>query len=466
MKKYYFISSIVIIMLIAALSGCKKFVDIGPDENQLTGKQVFSSDSAALKAVAGIYIDIMKEAGVLNGLLSKYAALYTDELSCSPDRDMDARFLNTNLTADYIPLIACWKRPYEYIKGCNNVIEGLGTTSGVNSSLKAQLIGEAKFLRALAYLYLVNLFGDVPLVLGTNYETNAAVPRTASAQVKAQIINDLKEAIALLPVIPEGTSSPNNQRIKPGKWAAAALLARVYLYNEQWQEAEAMASAVIRAGIYHLSENLNDVFLKGSEETIFQLQPVVKTFNTIEGSYFLNNPGSRPVYEATTGLLNSFEADDQRKVNWLKPVSTYYGIYKYKVLKDSLQTEYNIVLRLSEQYLIRSEASARQGRIPEALADINYIRKRAQLPALSDTLRQAEVLLAIANERRHEFFAEFGHRFMDLKRWYNTPAHSDPLWLLAEEAWRTKKEWQPFKNLWPVPESEIKLNKLIQNPDY
>lgn len=467
MKKCYFVNSSAIIVLLVVLSGCKKFVDLGQGADQLTGKQVFASDSTALKAVAGIYIDMMKEAGLLNGLLSKYAGLYTDELSCSPDRGQDAGFLNTQLTADYVPLIICWKRPYEYIKGCNIVIEGLGPTSGVSNSLKIQLTGEAKFLRALTYFYLVNLFGDTPLVLGTNYEVNAAMPRTAAAAVKAQIINDLKDAITLLPIAPEGTTNPNNQRIKPGKWAATALLARVYLYNEQWQEAEAMASAVIGAGIYHLPENLNDVFLKGSEETIFQLQPVMRTFNTMEGSYFLDNSTGRPVYEVTMGLLNSFEAADRRKVNWLRPVSTYYAISKYKMPKDSPQTENNIVLRLSEQYLIRSEASARQDRVPEALADINRIRSRAQLTPLPATLTQPAVLLAIANERRHEFFAEFGHRFLDLKRWYNTSVHSDPLRLLAVDAWRTKKEWQPFRNLWPVPESEIKLNKLLtQNPDY
>jgi hypothetical protein len=113
-------------------------------------------------------------------------------------------------------------------------------------------------------------------------------------------------------------------------------------------------------------------------------------------------------------------------------------------------------LRLSEQYLIRAEARAQQNKLSEAAADLNLIRNRATLPNVT-AATQSDLLTAIHNERRFEFFAESGHSFFDLKRTRTI----DTVMLQAKSLWRTGSA------LFPIPQSEILLNpNLSQNPGY
>lgn len=94
------------------------------------------------------------------------------------------------------------------------------------------MVGEAKFLRALFYFDLTNMYGDAPLILDKpDVNTQSFLPRDPKAKIIAQVIQDLKDAFSALPATSSQTGRAN-------KWAAKALLARVYLYNEMWEEAE------------------------------------------------------------------------------------------------------------------------------------------------------------------------------------------------------------------------------------
>src|SRR5690606_28078371 len=112
------------------------------------------------------------------------------------------------------------------------------------------------------------------------------------------------------------------------------------------------------------------------------------------------------------------------KANWIGNVTsqseTYYFPYKYKISSgQDPWNEYPMVLRLAEQYLIRAEARAHQNKLPEAIADLDAIRERAGLLSIANIkpgIGQAELLDAILQERRVELFAEWGHRWFDLKR--------------------------------------------------
>jgi starch-binding outer membrane protein, SusD/RagB family len=125
-------------------------------------------------------------------------------------------------------------------------------------------------------------------------------------------------------------------------------------------------------------------------------------------------------------------------------------------------TEYYTVLRLAELYLIRAEAAARgaAGGINAAIADLNVIRTRALLPALPNTLTAEQVTAAVARERQVELFAEWGHRWLDLKR--TGRAHDVLSALSAKQPWAGD-----YQLLYPIPPAEIRVNpRLMQNINY
>jgi hypothetical protein len=157
----------------------------------------------------------------------------------------------------------------------------------------------------------------------------------------------------------------------------------------------------------------------------------------------------------------AFENNDQRKMNWLKTniVSgqSYYYPFKYKIRSGTPVTEYLIVLRLAEQYLIRAEARTRQNNLQGAKSDLNEIRKRSGLPD-TDANTKDEMQIAIEHERQTELFAEWGHRWFDLKRWEKANAVLNLL---------KAPNWQPTDMLYPIPLQEIQRNSaLVQNEGY
>src|ERR1700676_770903 len=153
------------------------------------------------------------------------------------------------------------------------------------------------------------------------------------------------------------------------------MLARVYLYTMDWVGAEEQASSVINnAGLYSLLPDLNSVFLKNSLEAIWQLMPIQPGYNTGEGQTFIST--DYPQYATLSQeLLNAFEANDMRRTNWVDSVivsnQTFYFPFKYKVKMSETLSEYSMVLRLAEQYLIRSEAKVHLNDISGAASDLN-----------------------------------------------------------------------------------------------
>jgi hypothetical protein len=437
---------------------CKKLIEIDAPRDQLTAVTVFSSDNTATAAMVGLYSQLMNlNNNFGNSATSIYAGLSADEIyNTATSSEVQQFRLNTLASTNATMRSIFWQRVYGYIYQDNAIIEGLNTSTTINPSLKKQLLGEAKFMRAFFYFYLVNLFGDVPLQLSTDYRINAVMPRSDAASVKAQITSDLLDAQQLL-----AANYPSAGPVRPNKWAATALLSRVYLFNKEWANAEAQATAVISSGSYSIQSDLNKVFLAGSSEAILQLLPVAPGFNTYEGFNFIPFSGIPP-YGITDDLLSAFETGDQRKQNWLTfnlvGTTAYYYPFKYKVRNGGTITENYTLLRLAEQYLIRAEARAQQNNLTGATADINIIRSRAALASLPNSLTASQLLTAIEKERRIELFAEWGHRWLDLKR----TNRADVVLSLLKGP-----NWQSTDALYPIPLNEIKLNPfLTQNPGY
>jgi len=442
------------------LTSCEKFVAIDPPPTQVVSSKVFENEGTATRAIVGIYTEMIGSSNLFSSAQTTfYPGLSADELYYYIP-DLKQEFQKNEISSQVnhgILTISFWIPAYKYIYAANACIEGLNNSKTLLPEVKLKLAGEAKFIRAYCYFYLVNLFGDVPLITTTNYEVNARMPRTPKVTIYEQIINDLTDAQSSLPA-----SYISIERTRPNKFTATALLARVQLYRNDWVNAESYSTAVIQSGLYSLVANLNNVFLKASNETIFQLQPGSSNINTWEGSVIIPaSPTITPTYIITSSLLNSFEANDQRKVNWLQSRvfsnQTVHYPTKYKVYTSPTVTEYYVLLRLAEQYLIRAEARAQQNKIAESQADINMIRSRAGLPSTTAN-DKASLLLEIERQRQNELFAEWGHRWFDLKRTDRANAILGAL---------KPTTWQATDMLWPIPTQQMNLNPaLTQNPGY
>lgn len=451
------IRQFIIYLLVPCLFACKKFVQVEAPANIIEASQVFSSDKTAIASVLGLYIQMRNQSlSMVNGGLSVYGGLSSDEIvNTSSSSTADPFSKNSLLPTNSTITSNFWSSAYRNIYQCNAILEGLSRSSSLTDSVKKQLTGEVKMIRAFYYFYLIQLFGDVPLALSTDYRINTILGRTSTTDVAGQIVNDLQEAKTLLPV---SYSAASKARVN--KWAVSALLIRVYLFQKNWTAAEAEASHLITSGAYSLTPNLNNVFLSSSSETIWQI--VRDAANTSEGAAFIPSSSSaKPSYMLTANLLNAFEPADQRKSSWTKSntigTQTYYYPYKYKVRLSSPVSEYEVVFRLSEVFLARAEARAQQNDLAGAGQDLNTIRIRAGLSPLNLTDKTV-LLSAIYHERQVELFCEWGHRWLDLKRW----GLADGVFLPLKG-----QNWQSTDVLYPIPQTEIDRNpSLKQNNGY
>jgi hypothetical protein len=462
-------------LIVMTITGCKKFVQVPAPSTSTSAENVYTSDADAASVLTGVYTSLVNGSAASPQLLSIsfFSGLSADEFSLFNNTSY-ASYINYyhNVSDNRNALITSdfWSNSYQIIFVTNSAIAGLTNNSSLTPALSKQLMGEAKFMRAFCYFYLVNLYGDVPLVTGTSQTVNALLPRTSKTQIYQQIITDLRDAQGLLSDhYLDGTGlNSSSERVRPTKWAADALLARTYLYTRDWANAATTAGLVIdNSSTFSLSA-LNDTFLKNSSEAIWQLQPVGFGVNTIEGQAFIipatGVSSSNPI-SLGDGLLNSFEPGDQRLSNWVGSVTaggiTYHYPYKYKVntYGDPL-TEYEMVLRLGEQFLIRAEAKAELGDVTGAAADLNVIRTRAGLPG-TDASTQSAMLTAIQHERRVELFSEWGHRWLDLKRTGTVDAVMSIATPIKGGVWDTRHQLYPIANYELVNDPN-----LVQNPGY
>lgn len=451
--------------VICAFFSCKKFVEIPPPDSQLSTNLVFSNDATATASLTGIYGQMLRGTGFYGNFpsFSINGGLLSDELINYQNDALQIATYNNNLSSTLGSLSQFyWSNQYNFIYQANAVIEGLNKSTGVSSPIKQQLIGEAKFIRALCHFYLVNLFGDIPLVTTTNYQINNVSIRTPRSEVYQQIISDLLDAQSSLSSnYVSATNTTTTEKIRPNKTAATALLARVYLYIGDWANAELQSSAVINSPGYSLLSDQNKVFLKNSSEAIWQLQSVnISNINTFDATTFILT-GTPTRVSVSNQLLNAFETGDTRKANWIKSITvgsnTYYYPFKYKQRTDATYSEYTMVLRIAEQYLIRAESEAQLNNIAGAQADLNTIRSRANLGNTTAN-DKASLLSAIEHERQVELFTEWGHRWLDLKRTNRADAVLGPV---------KGTNWQSTDTLFPIPQIEIQNNpKLTQNLGY
>lgn len=440
---------------------CSRFTEVDLPQDQITRDMVFKDEALAHATMAGIYRSL-EESGFLSGSsggAQSYLSCYTDELlSYAPAGNDTSQFYTLTHNALTQTVGNLWSVTYKQVYYINSVIEGLEHSPNISASVKARLSGEAYFLRAILHLYLTGTYGGVPYIKVTDYETNSHVSRESQAAVYAKVREDLLQSVEGLP-----DALPKGSRVTPTKMAAYALLSRLAYYQKDWNAALEYSGLVLSRSDYAPETDLDKVFLKHSSSAIWQLMPYDSTYPANEGNFFILQTAPPARVALSPAFVNGFESGDKRRTQWVGEVqdpqnTTYYYPFKYKQSSiTSSSSEYSVILRVEELYLIRSEAYTRRNELNMGLSDLNKIRGRAGLPVLSN-LGQDQLLVAIVRERKYELFTEFGHRLYDLSHFG----------ILDQTMLAQKFSWKSSYKFLPLPEQELLRNPKLkpQNDGY
>lgn len=444
-------------LLTSGLASCNNKLNVQPIDSVDAGKALTTSADVEA-ALIGSYTGLQNNAGYAG-----YIQLMTDLLADDGSEAFVGTFADPqqaqrkNLLVNNGFVTAIWLNGYDIINRTNNVLANLDKLD--TSDKKARVGAEAMFIRSLVYFDLVRDYAKawndgspgsnpgVPLVLTptTGISSDNQVARNTVAEVYTQVITDLVAAEAALPA---------SNGFLANKYAAAALLSRVYLQQGRFADAAAAANRVINSGKFSLNSNYADNFLSSNDllsnsaEDIFAIQ-----FSSQSGTNQLNtfySQNRRADVEIQDQFINQFAKNDGRlAVYTIGTVGNPSYTDKYDALYGNIK-----FIRLDEMYLTRAESNFRAGTTVGAtpLADLNVIRKRAGLLPLT-TLTLTNIL----TERRKELAFE-GFRLGDLKR--NMQSASNPLT-------NTTLPWNSPKLIFPIPLREINANpKLTQNEGY
>jgi hypothetical protein len=391
---------------------------------------------------------------------------------------------NTNVQRD-------WQELYNDIRAANAVLDDVPkiTDPALTDTRKAQILGEARFLRAVHYYWLVTEWGECPIILSVINGGNLFPSRNTVPDVYAQIIADLKYADSVLDVTPF-----NNQLGRATKGAAEAMLAKTYAQMGDYADCLTYGNKVINSGTYSLVPNFANLWGKANKnnaESIFELQAngIAYGFFGFETFDFVASDGYPKRCIASANLINAFKAAGdtgvryQTTINWQIPLAAFNMppnawdpslpipfMNKYPDA-DGYNSEDDIVLiRLADIILLTAEANNQLGNATDAANLLNQIRQRAGLPKTS-AASQADLALAILNERQLELVFEMT-RWNDLQR----ADANGTISIVTLMAGQTDSHGNnlnynvnPDKHqyIFPVPQQDLLLNKnLTQNPGY
>ena len=400
-----------------------------------------------------------------------------------------------------------WNVNYEGVGRTNTFLDRIGNVT-MDESLKNRMSGEAKFLRALYYFNLQELFGGVPLILETpDASKHSNLPRDTKEKVVEQIVKDLDEAIN---VLPKSYSANNIGRATKG--AALALKARLLLYQGKWPEAAKTAKEIIDLNVYTLFPNYRELFMLQNEhnsEVIFNVEFLAPRFlNGFDQSiYTLNTPAPlKDLVDAylmkdgksitSSSLYNPaqpYENRDPRlhqtiavigykfngKITQLSNVvNTGFGLKKYTSFSDETNnptvapsTDLNpILMRYAEVLLTYAEAQNEANGPDASVYDaVNAVRARPSINmhVVEVGLTKDEMRSVIRNERRVELAFE-GLYYSDIRRWKTAEiVNNGPIYNYEGKAITNRTFNKERDYLWPIPFVQIQENpQLEQNPNY
>jgi hypothetical protein len=438
------------LLLFVFISGCE-VLDLEP-ESKISDKLAITDASSLETAVYGMYARLHNN-DYYGLTFQSVGYLPGDNVKWTGSYDFLAQFDANNIRPDNTQLPPVFTGIYRTINCANQVIKASVTlTDPLLSTPNRKLYkGEAYFVRALAYFDLSRLWGGVQIITEptTSSLDNINTGKSTLQETRLQVLNDLISADSLLP--------ETTNRNRATRKTVYALKARLYLYMQDWANAELFASKLIADNNYELISPYNSFFannVKNTKESIFELA-YSSTDQNAHSMWWQPpvNSGRRewaPTDELVN-LLNDPATGGNRKTMIARtspPGNLWYGNIYYR----NPRTDPAFVLRIAEMYLIRAEARAHLNKITEGLTDLNAVRSRAGLTAAAAA--NADVLLlAIEQERRLEFAFE-PHRWFDLVR---TSRLDDVMGVTDQNKW-----------VMPIPVGEIQSSNgvLEQNNGY
>ncbi|PUV25370.1 MULTISPECIES: RagB/SusD family nutrient uptake outer membrane protein [Sphingobacterium] len=396
-----------------------------------------------------------------------------DKGSSSTDAGGDKLLLdNLTYTSTAGSFLSMWKRWYKSIGRASQAIDYTEKYGLTDEAYKNRLIGEARFLRALNYFYLVRGWGDVPI------QDRDLIKREPASEVYAYIEADLQFAIDNLP-IKSAYAAKDLGRATKG--AAQGLLSKVYLYQSKWQQAADLAKTVINSGGYSLETDYAKIWrLEGENgsESLFEWQARgssiahgIQQYSQVQaprgGAVNLGWGFNIP----SQNLLDAFNAEKdniRRDATIIFRGETLYDgrlidngvenpMYNEKAYSSANggagDTDKNVrYLRLGEIYLILAEASNELGNSNEALNALNTVRKRVKLAEITTT-DQTQLRQLIWKERRLELAFEHD-------RWFDLIRTKQAKTAMAADG----KTFQDKMLLFPIPEDQrIQIPEMPQN---
>ncbi|WP_338877354.1 RagB/SusD family nutrient uptake outer membrane protein (plasmid) [Spirosoma sp. SC4-14] len=502
MKRY----TPLIVLLTALLAGCQEDFLSLTDPTKVSTTNLFTTSANVTAAVNGVYSALQP---VYNNDYYIFGELASDNAYESVAANGHYFFSTFAVDATNPNLQSMWTDTYKCISRANAVLDQAVAVS-MDSTLKKRYFAEMKFIRAVNYFNLVRIWGDVPLVvkdLSADYQDAYDYARTPAAQVYAQIIQDLKDAETVLPATYSATDLG-----RPTSLSAKALLGKVYLTQKTYDLAAAKLGELIPgaptagslANISGLLPNFSDVFSPANEmnkEIIFAIRFLsggLGTGSSFASVFLPGYSGTDIIKVGISGgpterldLFSAYSTADKRT-----PISTgYYTKGNSAATSDYYTKKYIftgppfarndadndwIVLRYADVLLMYAEALNEQSSPTGALPYINQVRSRAGLPNLTG-LSQAELRLAIENERRLEFSFE-GQRWFDLVRTNRLIPVMNAFYAkysaipstaavpnngLFVNSGGSVVQVQPNQILFPIPLAEIQYNPILtQNTGY
>jgi hypothetical protein len=495
-------------------SGCKKsFLEV-PAQGQIDEEAALKDPNAAQSLVTGVY-NSLYQGGFGNNTVGFLYYVTVDEASDDADpgsvpgdNQVGEAVTKFTQTANLFAFNNLWQGYYTGINQANTALDILSKATFDASTIK-RLQGEVRYIRGLYYFNMVRLFGGVPKIITVpgvaDFKADYLVTRATKAEIYQVIIDDLQFGVDNLPL----KGDPNTQVGRANKGAAESLLAKVYMYQGNWQKVYDLTSDVMGSGLYSLVQNngnvltdYNLIFREKAEggvggnnnsESIFEVQTGANIGENAVSPLYSNGQGPRGRggwddlgfgwNNPSLDLSNAYEPSDTRKAGTIITIQPTGGANAGTVLwdgfriptQDSVQNpRYNYkgyasatkespqisgskdtkpknirIMRYAEVLLMNAEAATQLGK--DALTPLNMVRNRAGLGSLG-AVTQNDVW----KERRVELAME-QDRFFDLVRQGRAAAILGPSGFIAGK-----------NEVFPIPQAQIDLSggKLKQNPNY
>jgi len=494
------------------LSCSNNFLDL-KNESQLSSESFWKTKEQVNQAVIACYAGLQTYEG---DKWTFFEEVWTtmnyrgDDIDNNPSEPYGREVANFTVKTDNSGTLNIWRTWYAIIGRSNQIITNvpLVDVKEVSENEKNNFVAEAKFLRALSYMYLEVYFENVPLVTTFEKDESKMYPSQAKpSDVWNLVEEDLKFAEANLPESYDGANLG-----RATKWTAKAFLGKVYLAREKWDLARDKFAEVVNSHVYGLVPDFNNVFDGSNEngiESVFEVQFSADRSNGNDERTPINfegvpyELGGWQLYFASGWILDELKKDKKNDgtysdrvygtVFFDDPGSTMFNLETdnwvsyadYKALGGSriFHKKYNYavdrqnyigtnihLLRYADVLLMFAEALNETGKTADAIANINLVRERSRASDLPMTMNQSALRTQIRHhERPAELAIEMGIRWFDLYRWGkgNTAKESIKSTLTLHGKPFISNYNEPKHDLLPIPEYEINTNpNLVPNPGY